>query len=669
MEVGRFTNRLSTREFFPFKSGAKTCVARCVGLYLASLIAAPYAGLPIARAAETAARPNVLRIVERFGATESAELSVSPPAPTGDAKLDRDLRLVCSTYHISVLCLASSFSVLRDESVIEATVPRPDKVRRLLPILVKAVVVYPPTAFAKSGFRRVIFCGGLADTGKTESGLAIHYSSDAVLLNAECCRGWPDIHHEVYHILASRGAAPDEQTWDALNPRDFRYGRHYGPFQSFLAPLGFSSDYATTDRNEDEAETFAYMVDKSWPADEAATDDVILNSKVKAVREALQRFDPRFDDVFWQRAKSAAKADGCAPLIAVIATPDPKPPDLVATIFRDDAADDLAAQVAAYRRYIAAHPLSSDAYVAMADALSRTMHWQSAFADYDRAVQIDSKSAKAYRGRGRFYYRLGLSDESVSDLTEAIRLDPTSAASYVARGSVLCRKNALAEAIADFDRALHLDPKNRAGYIGRALARCFNDDLKGGIADYTDAILLDPSDPDGYFGRTYPELRVHDYHQVILDCSKAIQLDPSYYAAYINRAEAYSELAEHETAIADFTMVLQSRPDDAMALVGRGKELIAKGDVKSGMTDFHTATGKTPSDAASYSCRAQAYEKLGDFKLAIEDYTRAIRMGGARISGFLIARGKIYEKIGEKMKADSDFARAKELTSDKWVHQ
>ena len=172
--------------------------------------------------------------------------------------------------------------------------------------LVRVLDRYPAEAFIKGGPRRIIICSALMRNGAGESGFA-NTLSDTVYLNADFCES-AVIHHEFFHVLAAHGAAPDEHKWESLNSADFRYGSIHWNQASTASehPHGFASSYAMTALAEDTAETFSCMMSPSEQARPLMSDDLALRSKIEAVRKALLKYDPHFDDAFWRRALSVA---------------------------------------------------------------------------------------------------------------------------------------------------------------------------------------------------------------------------------------------------------------------------------------------------------------------------------------------------------------------------
>ncbi|MGH6665908.1 MAG: tetratricopeptide repeat protein, partial [Pseudolabrys sp.] len=84
---------------------------------------------------------------------------------------------------------------------------------------------------------------------------------------------------------------------------------------------------------------------------------------------------------------------------------------------------------------------------------------KTAFADFDRAIALDPKNARAFRERSNAFRSVGRLDRALADANEAVRLDPTDAKAFDNRGNVFNNNRQYDRAIADYGEAVRLDPK------------------------------------------------------------------------------------------------------------------------------------------------------------------------------------------------------------------
>jgi tetratricopeptide (TPR) repeat protein len=158
-------------------------------------------------------------------------------------------------------------------------------------------------------------------------------------------------------------------------------------------------------------------------------------------------------------------------------------------------------------------------------------------ADFNRAIQLDPKNARAYCDRAILRDELlRQPDEALADYNQAIRLAPNFERAY-------------------FDRGVH--------YFGRH-------DCERAIADYTDATRLMPNDLSAYAYRAYAYAKQGDHARVFADASTALKLKPTEMRLWRVtdldlRAKVYRVLGQSELALRDFREALRLMPKDHIA--------------------------------------------------------------------------------------------------------
>src|SRR5207244_3795602 len=86
-------------------------------------------------------------------------------------------------------------------------------------------------------------------------------------------------------------------------------------------------------------------------------------------------------------------------------------------------------------------------YTNRGDAYYWNKNYDLAIPDFDEAIRMDSKQARAYNLRGNCYYAKNDSDRAIADYTEAIRINPHYAVYYNNRGYVYYQKK-------DYDKVI-----------------------------------------------------------------------------------------------------------------------------------------------------------------------------------------------------------------------
>ena len=161
---------------------------------------------------------------------------------------------------------------------------------------------------------------------------------------------------------------------------------------------------------------------------------------------------------------------------------------------------DFDGAIADFNRALQLDPKLAKVYESRGLAKREKHDLDSAIADFNRALQLDPQYAHAYYSRGnakREKHELIASggvgvfspddkvtakekaalQGAIADFNRALQLDPKNAKAYGNRGIAKMEQGDCDAAIADFDHDLTLDPKNAPAYEDRANAKRQKGDL------------------------------------------------------------------------------------------------------------------------------------------------------------------------------------------------
>jgi tetratricopeptide (TPR) repeat protein len=132
---------------------------------------------------------------------------------------------------------------------------------------------------------------------------------------------------------------------------------------------------------------------------------------------------------------------------------------------------------------------------------SRMGKYREQLADLDRLIAIHPESAEMWNNRCFTRARLGIDLElALADCNKALSLRPENAPMQDSRGFVEFRMNNYTAAISDFNSALGKDAKLSSSLYVRGLAKRRNGDTTGGDADIAAAKAIDPKMAETYAG-------------------------------------------------------------------------------------------------------------------------------------------------------------------------
>jgi len=126
--------------------------------------------------------------------------------------------------------------------------------------------------------------------------------------------------------------------------------------------------------------------------------------------------------------------------------------------------------------------------------------YDAAIAEFDKALEVNPKSALAYYHRGLAYSRKGVHEMAVSDYTRALAVDAgvleTRSLLYLVyyhRGVSYHKIGRLDLAIADFTKAIEINSDVADAYANRGKARLDKRENKLALVDFNKALEIKPA--------------------------------------------------------------------------------------------------------------------------------------------------------------------------------
>ncbi len=140
----------------------------------------------------------------------------------------------------------------------------------------------------------------------------------------------------------------------------------------------------------------------------------------------------------------------------------------------DDAATECAAElsyalgVKACSQLIEKNPNDADAYIHRANLQRGRKQMEQALADYDKAIELDSRQPAYFKDRARLHSSMNAHDKQLADLSKVIELEPKNAESYAQRATAFSESQMFDKAVADWTKAIKLSPSDHNYLCDRA---------------------------------------------------------------------------------------------------------------------------------------------------------------------------------------------------------
>jgi len=263
--------------------------------------------------------------------------------------------------------------------------------------------------------------------------------------------------------------------------------------------------------------------------------------------------------------------------------------------------------------------------------------------DYDNAIKLYSELirqqpglADAYIARGAAYHADRTRDKALADFNRAIELNPKSARAYCDRAELeqqlLQRPD---RALADYDEAIRLEPAFQRAYFNRGAYYITRQDYTRAITDFTHAIKLVPNDSAAYAYRAYACRRNGDRARAVADATTAINLKPTGFylwrpTALQMRARAYRIVGKPELALRDLREAVRLMPNDHVSNDNLAWFLATSPQdrLRNGAEALSTAKRACElshrKSVGCYDSLAVAYAEAGDFDQAVQYEEQAL---------------------------------------------
>ncbi len=259
---------------------------------------------------------------------------------------------------------------------------------------------------------------------------------------------------------------------------------------------------------------------------------------------------------------------------------------------------------------------------------------------------------------------LNCKKEAYADIEKAIQLDPDSEEAYHIRALIKQRFEGNKEAWPDFVRAASLP---RAGaLIFERTADCAGAINKKDQQRKWLGLLIDKFP-------TYENLhkaanvfyKDHDSQRLLSTADKMIKLEPKKVIGYHLAIDALINLKNYQGAIDYAGVALKQKPNDVEMLQKRAHVYMILHQPSAAMTDFRKVQRIRPKDVDAIEQLAVLLRRQGRHEQAIEEFERASRLREPPPNSVLQARAECYKAGGVYDKAARDFALYYRLTGDR----
>ena len=304
----------------------------------------------------------------------------------------------------------------------------------------------------------------------------------------------------------------------------------------------------------------------------------------------------------------------------------------------------------AYDRAIELDPQSSRAWSAKGMGLSDERERLEA---YDKAIELDPENKDAWTHRGFALANLAartnnesLYEEAMNSYDTALEVDPDPR-SWMDKGHLLKAMGMYNESLEAFDRAIELTPAhetNKRAYFWRVKASALDEigRSKEAADAYNETLRLyglNQEDPNGWSIRGYILLRMGRYGEATDALDRAIEQVPEDDADklaffWLKKAFALEAMNRSDEVLAAYDRILELNPEDPRGWRGLGGALLSLDENEEALAAYEKVIDLKPPQSEILSSlsgawigKAHALKALGRYDEALEAFDEVIELG------------------------------------------
>jgi superkiller protein 3 len=197
---------------------------------------------------------------------------------------------------------------------------------------------------------------------------------------------------------------------------------------------------------------------------------------------------------------------------------------------------------------------------AIAPRLQRDRVFESAIADYGRAIDLRANYHEAYRRRGELLWKTGRVEEAYADFEAGLRMDPNDSRALSDVGTYHQKTGRADLAEKFFDRAIAADATNFRAWGNRGTLKMARSDWAGARQDL----------------------------------EKSLQHNPNYLAATFNLAVCRARQGDADAALRQLTDIISKRDDFTLGIFTRGTLYFNLGRWAEALLDLELSVARDP---------------------------------------------------------------------------
>ena len=278
-----------------------------------------------------------------------------------------------------------------------------------------------------------------------------------------------------------------------------------------------------------------------------------------------------------------------------------------------------------YAKKVQSQPNSSAIRVNLGSLFAAKRQWYKSISCYQKAIELDSNSAIAYRNLAKVYRKIGKDDVAAEVLYRGYALEPenVSGEEHFRLGEMFLKQKKLRQATACYRWAIKFQPNLANAYLRLGEILESQNNQPTAIACYQKAIQHDPNNARAYFAWGRNLSQQENWQKAITCYQKAVKLKFNHWDLYHKLGDALSKLERWQESIAFYQKAIELKPDFSWSYNNLGDALLHLKRWWEAANCFQSAIKLNPNFAWSYYNLGEAFVELQRWDEAFNAYNQA----------------------------------------------
>lgn len=232
-------------------------------------------------------------------------------------------------------------------------------------------------------------------------------------------------------------------------------------------------------------------------------------------------------------------------------------------------------------------PTNSRGFTHLALAYTAANHPEDAFANFQKALEIEPTNTSAICNLGNWYSNRGQVTEAIQFYQRTIELNPRIQEAHFNLGLALFKDNRTDEAIQHYRTAIEIDPYFTQAFVELGNALFVKGAVDEAIQSYQSALKIEPNTIDAIINLGAVLGNIGKRKESIDVVRKAISLDPTHSMAYHNLVANYVALNQIDDIVRTLEECVKNVPNDLVAWQQLAKVYAMRGQTNEARACFH----------------------------------------------------------------------------------